>query len=400
VPRCARSYGSNDGPDHCGKNDGHVKTVRRTGRIVVESRLAQAVSKEQLAAWDTFVAETPDSDVTQLSAWARIRRFAGFEPLYLTAYDGREIVGGAQVLIRRVAKVGMIGYVPFGPVMHADLAGRAALSGALASAFQKLVSKGMKVIFMQPPHGTDDVSAQLLDRGFRASDALVAPRASMRLDLTLDEEELHRRMNKRLRTWTNRWADRGVTVRLGSRADVPLLADLLAMSADHQQFNPMSLEYLQLLYDELAASDNVVLFVGEVDGEPVAVDLLTSCGGVLRDRLVGFDRSSSASKLSVPGAIKWEAIRWAKKNGFYALDFGSLDLETATALLAGQRLTPATARGGDWFKISFGGDPYINPQPVEAASSRAVLAMYDLIRRSERGSQALNRIKRRLRSGG
>jgi lipid II:glycine glycyltransferase (peptidoglycan interpeptide bridge formation enzyme) len=369
-----------------------------TEDAVSDIQLIRSASEQQLAAWDAFVAATPDSDVTQLSAWARVRRSAGFEPVYLIATRHGELVGGAQVLMRRVARVTSVAYVPFGPVLRPDTVDRERLCAALASGLQRLARSGVGLLFLQPPSGADDVSAELLRRGFRQSDALVAPQASIRLDLSRDEDELRGRMNKRLRAWTNRWAQRGVTVRLGSHEDVPLLADLLARTAEHQQFDPLSPAYVRLLYEELAAGGNAVLFVGEVDGRAVGVDLFTCCGGVVRDRLVGFDRAGPASKLSVPGAIKWEAIRWAKDNGFRAFDFGSIELGTATALLAGQRLDPATASGGDFFKISFGGDPYINPPAVEAASSRLVLAAYDAIRRSERGRRVLDRAKRRLRS--
>ena len=48
-----------------------------TGRIVPEE-------------WDALVERTPGTDVTQLSAWARVRASAGFSPLYVHAHqDGK-----------------------------------------------------------------------------------------------------------------------------------------------------------------------------------------------------------------------------------------------------------------------------------------------------------------------
>jgi hypothetical protein len=80
-------------------------------------------------------------------------------------------------------------------------------------------------------------------------------------------------------------------------------------------------------------------------------------------------------------------------------DFGSLDLRTANALLVGERIDPKTVNGGDWFKVSFGGEPYLNPPAVEGARPRLVLQVYDQIRRSGRGRGLLERLKRRLRTG-
>jgi lipid II:glycine glycyltransferase (peptidoglycan interpeptide bridge formation enzyme) len=365
---------------------------------MMEIKIKQHLDQGERSAWDAFVNGTPGSDVSQLSSWARVRQMAGFEPVYLMARDEGELIGGAQVLVRRLPVVGSLAYVPYGPILPADLTRRPGVCHGVGSALERLGRARMRLLFVQPPEGADDVSDELQRRGFRRSDAMVAPAASIRLDLRLDEEALRQRMNSRLRGWTTRWADRGVCVRLGTREDLPLFAELHQRSAEHQRFEPLPLIYMQTLYDALAANGNVVVFVGEVDGQAVAVDLLTCCGGVVRDRLVGLDRSSRASKLSVSGAVKWEAIRWGKANGFRWLDFGSLSVPAATALLAGEHIDPKMIDGGDWFKISFGGEPYINPPAVERASSRLLLHGYDAIRRSNRGGRALSRLRHRLRS--
>jgi len=39
---------------------------------------------------------------------------------------------------------------------------------------------------------------------------------------------------------------------------------------------------VRTLYRQFAESGHVEIFVGEVDGTPVAAELFTTCGGVLR----------------------------------------------------------------------------------------------------------------------
>ena len=46
-----------------------------------------------LQEWDRFVDSVPDSDVAQLSAWARIRYEAGYRPLYLLARQDGQAFG-------------------------------------------------------------------------------------------------------------------------------------------------------------------------------------------------------------------------------------------------------------------------------------------------------------------
>ena len=43
---------------------------------------------DTLRGWDRLVSATPGSDVAQLSAWAVVRRDAGFSPCYILARSG------------------------------------------------------------------------------------------------------------------------------------------------------------------------------------------------------------------------------------------------------------------------------------------------------------------------
>jgi len=185
------------------------------------------------------------------------------------------------VLRRRFSVAGSLGYVSGGPFVAPGLDDRAAVIEVLASVLQGILGQNSRALFVQPPAGADDLSAELLRRGFRPSRAGIAPGASLRMDLSEDEEELRARLSKRLRYWSRRWPKVGVTVRVGNDDDLVLLADLVARSAAFQGYQPLSLAYLQLLYGSLVADGNAVLFVGEVNGVPAAVGLYTRCGGVL-----------------------------------------------------------------------------------------------------------------------
>jgi hypothetical protein len=362
-------------------------------------RITSRAGRDELGEWDRFVDGVALSDITQLSGWSEVRADAGFVARHVFVHRSQELVGGVQVLTRRIPVVGSLGYVSAGPIVADGLDDRAEVVSVLVSAMKRLLSEEIRVLFVQPPAGGDDVSAALAARGFRSSQAGIAPGATLRIDLSRNDQELKARLNKRLRAWTDRWHDKGVVVRVGGDADLPLLADLVARSAAFQGYEPLSLDYLRLLYGSLARTGHAVLFVGEVHGFPVAVDLYTCCGGVLRDRLIGLDRDSEASKLSVPAALKWHAILWAKDQGMRWFDFGGMKIENAEALLAGRSLDQATAGGSDFFKISFGGAAFLMPPAVEDARPRQALRLYDLAQRSERGRAMVKTLQRRLRGG-
>lgn len=352
---------------------------------------------EALHAWDLLVDRVPGTDVTQLSVWARLRGRVGFTPLYLLAYLAGELVGGAQILTRRMPGLGLMGYLPYGPLVIPGAPAAEDIRGALVDALVALGQRQLRILFIQPPEGAQDISDELLRCGFRPSSAGIAPSGSIRIDLTADLAEIRARFGKRLKSWTNRWESRGVTVRAGDERDIPLLAELMASSAQHQGYTPLPLDYLTALYRELAATGHAVLYVGEVAGVPVAADLMTGCGDMVRGRLSGFDRAGEAMRLSVPAAIRWEMIKWAKGRGYRWFDFGGLRPETLAALLDDTERGADTLPTADQPKVTFGGTAFRYPTPVEMIKPAALRAAYDLAWRSATGRKAFAKARSLLR---
>lgn len=377
-----------------------MRTTSRSPRQdAVSVTLYTEPDPDTIHAWDHLVRDTPSSDVTQLSAWSSVRRQAGFLPLYLLARHGGRLVGGALVLQRQVPLLGLVGYLPYGPVIAAGEA-RAATVSALSAALAHLGHRHLGSLFVQPPEGGDDVSDQLLARGFRRSTAGIAPQTSIRVDLNRDVEELRNRLTKTNRRSIRSSAARGVTVRIGCERDLPVVADLLARTAAHQHFDPPSLEYLATLYRELHPGDHVKVCIAELGGVPAAAELFTGCGGVLKSRLTGMQRCGPARKSGAVAAIDWHAILWAKANGYHTFDFGGLAADAVDTIRAGGGNLASRLAGPDFFKASFGGQPFRYPIPVELISSPLVRVGYDLARRSPAGSRLVETVKRALRAGG
>lgn len=370
---------------------------RSTVHVTVSRQAPTVASPEPLASWDRLVSVTPGTDVTQLSVWARVRALEAFRPVYLFAWHGRAMVGGAQVLVRQLPGLGGVGYVPYGPVIADDVAERTEVAARLAQGLGCL--SGVRMLFVQPPEDGEDVRQRLLARGFRPSTAGIAPVGSVRLDLQLSLEDIRRRFSPRLRSWTRRWPAEGVHVRRGDENDVPLLVDLMQVAARARGYpQPPRLAYMRRMYAELERTGNAALFIGQARGEPVTADMVTMCGAMVRGRWSGFDRRSLAGGLSVPGAARWEIIRWAQAAGYHWLDFGGLSAETLRdAVDRGIRSDPAWS-GPDRAKMSFGGVPFRYPGPVELIRPAPVRFAFDAADRSPWGRAALQRVKVRLRS--
>lgn len=363
---------------------------------VVITTAAVGLDGGDALAWDKLVSDVPGGDVTQLSGWARVRAAVGYRALYLLAHRGGELVGGAQLLLRRIPLLGEIGYVSYGPLV-AEGVSRELVVPALVEALDKLARTKLRALFVQPVHG-DDVSAQLLARGFRRSTAGVAPACTVRLDLSQSEDELRAGLSKRIRRWTGKWERSGVRVRRGGPSDIGVLSGLIAQTAAHQGFSELSEDYVRNLYQEFAPSGHAEIFVGEVDGTPVAAELFTACGGVLRCRLTGLDRSSPAIRLSVTSALDWEALRWAKANGFAEFDLGGLS-PAGAAVVEREGFSSSSLEGPDRFKVGFGGRLHRYPQAVELISSPVLRITYDKLRSASFGRTVVDWVRTFMRQG-
>jgi lipid II:glycine glycyltransferase (peptidoglycan interpeptide bridge formation enzyme) len=356
-------------------------------------------NESMLHEWDELVRSYPLGDVAQLSAWTRIRKLAGYDAMYVLVLRGERLMGGAQIMLRRIPGFGTLGYVPYGPVVLHTTDDPDPVHDVIAQALAQVSRRRFRMLAVQPPEAADRASEALRAHGFRDSDADVAPAASLRVDLRVDEAHLRRNLSKRLRTWTNSWEERGVTVRRGDEEDLPALASLLAETAEHQGFTPFDHEYLSAMYRELAPAGHLVVFVGEVSGRPVAMTVFTACGTVLKVRLLGLDRSDDGRRLNVPAAVYWTAMRWAKANGYHWFDLGGVLPTSVSALQSGRKSDLDALSGPDRYKARFGGQVFRYPAPVELIPNPIVRAGYDAVRHTAAGRHLVAWAKRKSRAG-
>ncbi|MGW1679714.1 lipid II:glycine glycyltransferase FemX [Saccharopolyspora sp. NPDC002376] len=305
-----------------------------------------------------------------------------------------------MILHRRIPAVGAVGYIAYGPVIAVNTPVREETRSVLVRAFADLARSPLRMLFIQPAEGTDDVRDELLRRGFRPSEVEVAPAGSVRVDLQPSQEELRLSLrDQRLRKLarTNKWEAKGVRVRIGDAHDLPAFAELHACTAANQGFEAFSLDYIRSLYAALAP-DHVSLFLGEIDGVPVAGHLYTRCGYALKFRLTGFDRTRDTAGVGIPGVLHWEALCWAKQNQYRWLDMGGVQ-PSLLRLMSGGGDGAKDIPSHVWFKMRFGGRPHLYPPPVELISSPVVRVAYDVVRHASIGRRLISGSLRALRSG-
>lgn len=90
------------------------------------------------AQWDAMVTATPQADVSQLSAWARLRATVGYQPSYVLVWRGADLVADAQLLYRRFPVLGAVGYLPYGPLIAPAISSRKQVCRELSDALAHL----------------------------------------------------------------------------------------------------------------------------------------------------------------------------------------------------------------------------------------------------------------------
>jgi hypothetical protein len=350
----------------------------------------------QLAEWDQLVRGTPGSDVTQLSAWARVRAQVGYSPLYVFVRHQSRLLAGAQLLHRTVLRTGCIGYIPYGPLTGpGDDSGQT--RRMLGIVLSELGARWLHALFIQLPEGGEALREDLLVAGFRPSNVAVAPVGSLRVDVRLDEQELRVRARRRLRPAEKLWAKYHVMVREGGERDLPVLAHLLSYSAHVHGFRPPTLAHLQALYRELRSAGQAVLLVADADGVPLAADLLTINADMMRGRFIGFDRSGLAPRTAAPAALTWAGITWAKSHGLRWYDLGGLPASVLSDMLdRGLRHSP------DWpstalAKLGWGATPFRYPAPVELIRPTPLRLAYDFSQKNPAANYLAGKAARWMR---
>lgn len=310
-------------------------------------------------AWDAFLAATPGGHHTQTSMWARVKASMGWEAVRVVAeVDGR-IVGGAQVLYRRVAPLTAVGYLHRGPVLAPD--GDADVVGALVMEQVEGAAKALHIrhLTLQPYGRVEATPPFLLGRGYLETETEIAPRATVMIDVTREPDEILAAMQRTRRYNVRLSGRKAVIVREGGVGDLDRYYEMLVATAARQGFTPQPRHYFERMWRVLAPPGHLRLAVAEFEGSPLAAQIAIAFGDTVVNKLSvwsgrGGDRYPNE-------ALQWSAIKWAHAHGFRYYDLEGVKLATARAALDGRPVAPGERQSVATFKLSFGGDIVLMP---------------------------------------
>jgi lipid II:glycine glycyltransferase (peptidoglycan interpeptide bridge formation enzyme) len=311
--------------------------------------------------WDAFVAAAPGGHHAQTSLWAGVKAVLGWDAQRVLLRDGGAIVGGVQLLTRAVAPGCRVAFAPRGPLVPAgDRDAVHLLLGALDDLGRR---ERIRYLKLQPPAGRHELVTTLATRGWAPSTMEAAPTATVRVDLTADEDELLRRMRKRTREKIRQAPRRGLVIREAGDEDFPTYCAIVEATSRRQGFGAYPRRYYEAMWREFSASGDAVVLMAELEGRVLSATLLVGYGDRVTYKMGGW--SGDKAPVQPNEAIHWAGMQWAKAAGYQYYDFDGIHKSIAAAVLAGGELPESARSGVAHFKLGFGGEVEVFPGAMD-----------------------------------
>ncbi|NLX09845.1 MAG: peptidoglycan bridge formation glycyltransferase FemA/FemB family protein [Chloroflexi bacterium] len=290
-------------------------------------------------AWNAALGALPCAHILQTWEWGDFKqRETGWQPERLAFSAGSgATVAAASVLTRRAGPLRVM-YVPKGPALAYD---DPALAAAVLDHLERLARQRRAIwLKIDPdviagtgiPGGADPdrpprehpAGQRVLDllrgRGWRFSASQVQFRNTVTLDLAQDEDALLAGMNQGTRRKIRQATKQDVIVRpAAGDADLHTLYDLYRTTGARQEFLIRPLDYYRDAWGSFIAAGLAQAFLAEWQGQALAGLVLFHFGP---KAWYFYGMSSNEERQRMPTyLLQWEAIRWAKAQGYATYDF-------------------------------------------------------------------------------
>lgn len=313
--------------------------------------------------WDSFLQECGDAHHEQSSLWAQVKARYGWECVRFTVNKDREIVGGAQILKRRIRWVGSIGYLSRGPIIALP---DEKLRVTIMTQLQHIARlERLLVLIVTPPYEGRKITAVLESMGFLPKPEILPPsnllRATLILDLSQPIDAIMAGMRRTTR-WGGRKGQReGIVVRIGNGDDVETFTNLMWALCKRRNVSPSppQRDFFAELWRVFHPGEGMKIFMAEFDKKPVSAAVVFTFGKTARIWKVGW--AGDHPERCPNHVLYWEAIKWAKENGYRNFDFVWIDKKAAELVLRGETVPASSEHGMAFFKLGFGGKLVLVP---------------------------------------
>ncbi|NTV62513.1 MAG: aminoacyltransferase [Oscillochloris sp.] len=271
-----------------------------------------ALLEPDAATWDAFVDAHPQGSLLQRSVWGGLKAGAGWQArrLAVLAADGA-LCAGTLLLVK--PQYGLaVAYTPRGPLFAQDDAANHLLLAGLTR-----VARRQRAIFLRlEPNLVEDqpqadaIHTWLLLQGLRP-ERPIQPRSSIHVPLITSPEAIFAGFSKGHRADIRRAERGGVSVRVGSEADLPAFYAIMQATSARASFGIHSQDYYRAAWRLFQPRSRLLL--AERAGQAVAAHMVfadAQCGRYLYSGADEAGLKSGANHL-----LEWHAIQWAAGMG-------------------------------------------------------------------------------------
>lgn len=318
--------------------------------------------------WDSFVAATPGGHHAQTSGWTSAKEVLGWDAARLVVRRDGEIVAGIQLLMRKVGRIGWVGFAPRGPLLPEH--DRAALELLHAALMDYARAHAVLYLKVQPPTNRYDLVPLLRGLGWTPSALEAAPTATLRVDLTPSTDELLACMRRTTRQHIRQGESRGLRVRVGGESDLEPYYHMVQATSQRQRFAAYPLSYYATMWRAFASGDHACLLMAELDDQLLSSALVIAFGDTATCKMAGW--SGERARVSPNQPMHWTAMRWAKERGYRWYDFDGIERDVAAALQSGGDRPESGKVGVPRFKQGFGGEIVVFPEALDSSPYRTL----------------------------
>jgi lipid II:glycine glycyltransferase (peptidoglycan interpeptide bridge formation enzyme) len=282
--------------------------------------------------WNDILRTLPTAHVLQTWEWGEFKRVTtGWQPeRFAFRGDDSLVISAASVLTRRAGPLAVM-YVPKGPAL--DYTNPDHVKSVLDHL--QAMAKERRAIWLKidpdviaatgvPGEGedTDDgqrILHELRARGWRYSGDQVQFPNTITLDLSQSEDDLLMGMSQNTRRKVRTAMKKGVTVRSGGVDDLDTLYALYQVTGQRDEFLIRPPAYYERAWRDFLQAGLAHALIAEYEGQPIAHVILFHFGTRC---WYFYGASSNEERQRMPNyLLQWEAIRWAKAQGYATYDF-------------------------------------------------------------------------------
>ena len=199
----------------------------------------------------------------------------------------------------------------------------------LIELFKNEIKKMNDVVFFRIAPLTQDPSYELLvtSYGFIKPKILknsIEPKNTLVLNLEKSEDEILKEMHQKTRYNIRLAEHKGITIKQNNKTTKQQLDNfynLMQETAKRDKINIFSKEY----FEKLISESNSILLTAEHENKLLSAIILFKFGNTCT---YFYGASSNEKRNLMPNyLIQWEAIKWAKENGFKYYDFWGISKE-------------------------------------------------------------------------